>query len=73
MLADFLVGFNWLHIEKVENVTKEIKRGICVPVYGAKFDAYKLCVVDSAVRKRFVVFLDGGGIFIGYNWFEAEE
>ena len=70
MLADFLAGFNWLHIEKVENVTKEIKRGICVPVDGATIDACKLRVVKSAVGKRFVVVLDGGGVIIGS---EAEE
>ena len=51
-------------------MTKERKRGICVPVDGATVDACKLCVVDSAVGKRFVVVLDGGGVIIGS---EAEE
>lgn len=49
---------------------KERKRGICVPVDGAKIDAYTLRVADSAVRNRFVVVLDGGSVIIG---FEAEE
>ena len=51
-------------------MTKERKRGICVPVDGATVDAYKLRVVDSTVEKRFVVVLDGGGVIIGS---EAEE
>lgn len=51
-------------------MTKERKRGICVPVDGATVDACKLRVVDSAVGKRFVVVLDGGGVIIGS---EAEE
>ena len=52
---------------------KERKSGICVPVYGTIVDAFKLRVADSTVEKRFVVVLDGGGVIIGYNWFEAEE
>ena len=51
-------------------MTKERKRGICVPVDGATVDVCKLRVVDSAVGKRFVVVLDGGGVIIGS---EAEE
>ena len=54
----------------LKHITKERKRGICVPVDGATVDACKLCVAESAVRKRFVVVLDGGGIIIGS---EAEE
>ena len=51
-------------------MTKERKRGICVSVDGATVDACKLRVADSAVGKRFVVVLDGGGVIIGS---EAEE
>ena len=54
----------------LKHITKERKRGICVPVDGAIVDACKLRVVDSAVRKRFVVVLDGGSVIIGS---EAEE
>ena len=54
----------------LKNIKKERKRGICVPVDGAIVDACKLRVADSAVGKRFVVVLDGGGIIIGS---EAKE
>ena len=49
----------------LKHITKERKRGICVLVDGAIVDSYKLRVVDSAVEKRFVVVLDGGGVIIG--------
>ena len=49
----------------LKHITKERKRGICVPVDGATIDACKLHVVDSTVEKRFVVVLDGGDIIIG--------
>ena len=54
----------------LKHITKERKRGICVLVDGATVDACKLRVADSAVGKRFVVVLDGGGVIIGS---EAEE
>ena len=54
----------------LKHITKERKRGICVPVDGATVDACKLRVANSVVRKRFVVVLDGGGVIIGS---EAEE
>ena len=57
----------------LKHITKERKRGVCVPVDGATVDACKLRVVDSIVGKRFVVVLGGGIVVIGYNWFEAEE
>ena len=54
----------------LKHITKERKRGICVPVDGATVDACKLRVADLVVEKRFVVVLDGGGVIIGS---EAEE
>ena len=56
----------------LKHITKERKRGICVPVDGATVNACRLHVPDSAVGKRFVVGLDGGGVVIG-SWRGAEE
>ena len=65
----------YYHHNALKNITlkhikKEIKRGICVPVDGGTVNACKLRVIDSAVGKRFVVVLDGGGVIIRS---EAEE
>lgn len=56
----------------LKHITKERKRGICVPVDGATVGAFRLCVVDMAVGKTFVAVLDGGGVVIS-SWKGAEE
>lgn len=56
----------------LKHITKERKRGICVPVDGATVDACRLRVADIAIGKTFVVVLDAGSIVIA-SWKGAEE
>lgn len=56
----------------LKHITKERKRGICVPVDGAKVDACRLPIADIAIGKTFVVVLDVGGVVIA-SWKGAEE